>query len=444
LAEPAAHRAQVPAGAEVRATAARAVRAVREQGRSLTDFLAELPPFSDDRDRALVQELSFGTLRLLPRLEALRTLLTDKPPRPDIGALILIGLYQLAETRVPSHAAVAATVAAARTLGQPRAAGLVNAVLRRYLRERETLEERAAQEPGVPSLFPLWLEQAVRRAWPTQWRDILAASNARPPMSLRVNTRRVRRSAYADRLAAAGLVARPIAEAPAGLMLDAPVAVVRLPGFADGLVSVQDGGAQLAAELLDAQPGEAVLDACAAPGGKAAHILERSDDRVALTALDSDPQRLALVEQNLRRLGVAAETVVADASVLSGDWAKRHYRRILLDVPCSATGVIRRHPDIKWLRRATDLSQLCRRQADLLDATWPLLEPGGVLLYTTCSLLPPENEEQIAAFLERHHDAAEQAIGGHWGHPRVHGRQTLPRQQGPDGFFYARLRKVGP
>ncbi|AGA90042.1 ribosomal RNA small subunit methyltransferase RsmB [Thioflavicoccus mobilis 8321] len=443
------------AGAEVRATAARVVQAVRSDGRSLTDALADLPAFTDGRDRALVQEVCFGTLRTLPRLEALSGLLMHRPLQAadqDIAALILVGLYQLAEMRVPVHAAVAATVAAARILGKPRAAGFVNALLRRYLREQASLEARAARQPGVDGLFPQWLQDKLARAWPEHWPAILDASNAPPPMTLRVNRMRTSRKAYAETLAAAGLTARPVAGAPAALMLDAPVPVARLPGFAAGLVSVQDSGAQLAAELLDAHPGERVLDACAAPGGKTAHLLERTANRIALTAIDMDPIRLARVHENLARLGLTAKAVVAaDAGTLPQettaegsppDWATQRYDRILLDVPCSATGVIRRHPDIKWLRRASDLRPLAGQQTRILDAVWPLLEPGGRLLYTTCSLLPEENEDQIAAFLARHPDAMEVPIEATWGLARRRGRQTLPTRRGPDGFYFALLGKA--
>lgn len=449
-----AHSAPAPAGAELRASAARVIRAVRTNGRSLTDALMALPAFPDERDRALVKELSFGTLRMLPRLEALSARLRDKPGRKadgDLDALVLIGLYQLAETRIPAHAAVASTVAAARLLGKPRATGFVNALLRRYLRERVTLDASIATAPGHDTLFPDWLQGVLSEAWPDHWPAILAASNARPPMTLRVNLMRTTRTAYAQQLAAAGLTARPVALAPAALMLDRPVPVAELPGFAEGLVSVQDAGAQLAAVLLDAQPGERVLDACAAPGGKAAHILERCGNRIALIAIDIDAERLARVGSGLARLGLTAAAIaLGDASkppresrsAPSPGWAKQRYQRILVDAPCSATGVIRRHPDIKWLRRPTDLAALSAQQARILIALWPLLEPGGRLLYTTCSLLPDENDRQIERFLADQPDAREEPIIADWGVTCIRGRQTLPAEGGPDGFYYAALSKA--
>lgn len=456
LADPTQGRARPIVGAEVRATAARVVLAVLDDGRSLTDALDRLPAFADDRDRALTQELSFGTLRLLPRLEALSAHLSQRPPGATdrgIAALILVGLYQLAETRIPPHAAVAATVAAARVMGKPHAAGFVNALLRRYLREQTSSEGGGACARGDEDLFPNWLRQALSKAWPSDWTRILTASSQRPPMTLRVNLSKTTRAAYARQLAAAGLTARPVADAPAALMLDRPVPVTRLPGFADGLASVQDAGAQLAAELLDARSGERVLDACAAPGGKSAHILERSENQVALTAVDIDAERLQRVRETLARLGLeAADIAIGDAADPSSQaedaattrWHGRRYDRILLDVPCSATGVMRRHPDIKWLRRPADIPTLCAQQARILDAAWPLLEPGGRLLYTTCSLLPEENAEQIADFLARRPDALEEPIAAGWGVALAHGRQTLPAPDGPDGFFFATLRKAAP
>ena len=407
--------------------------------------MSEVQALTDTRDRALVQELSYGTLRLLPRLEFLAAGLMHKPLKPgegDLEALILVGLYQLIATRIPPHAAVAATVAAARAQRRPWAAGLVNALLRRYEREKDTLEAASAEAPRVRWLFPDWLLGRLQAAWPDHWQAICDASNTRPPMSLRVNRLRTDRRNYAARLAENGISARPLPHAAAGLTLDAPVATARLPGFDAGLVSVQDGGAQLAAFLLDPQPGERILDACAAPGGKAAHLLELADNDLDLTAVDLDPQRLARVDEGLARLGVRARTCIGDAAAPDGDWAQGTYRRILLDVPCSATGVIRRHPDIKWLRRDTDIARLAALQGRILDAVWPLLAPGGTLLYVTCSLLPQENEDQVTAFLGRTMDARSDPIEAPWGLIRGPGRQILPEAGGMDGFFYARLKRI--
>jgi 16S rRNA (cytosine967-C5)-methyltransferase len=437
-----------PSGASVRAAAALAIQAVLDQGRSLTDALEALPLLDDERDRPLVHEIGYGVLRTLPRQEALAKLLLHKPLKredADLRALILVGLYQLTDTRIPAHAAVAATVEAARAMGKGWAASLINALLRRFQREREPLLARVGRSPEVRSLFPHWLLQRLRAAWPEHWREIVAASNARAPMCLRVSRTRTTRAEYAQRLSTAGLTARPTRYTADGLTLDRPVPTARLPGFSEGLVSVQDAGAQLAAELLGARPGERVLDACAAPGGKSAHILERAgEERLDLTALDSDPQRLERVRDNLSRLGLAARVVHGDAAAPAGDWANVAYDRILLDAPCSATGVIRRHPDIKWLRRDSDIGSLADLQARMLDALWPLLVPGGTLLYVTCSLLPEENEGQVGAFVRRHDDAREALLDATWGVARALGRQTLPSEGEADGFYYVSLKKVGP
>ena len=436
-----------PAGTAARAAAARAVHSVRDLGRSLDDALQALPPLDDERDRPLVQELCYGVLRTLPRQEALAAALLHKPLKRedrDLESLIMVGLYQLADTRIPPHAAVAATVEAARAMGKAWAPSLVNALLRRFQREGKQLLTRAERSPEVRWLHPRWLLERLQTAWPQHWREIVAAGNGRAPMCLRVNRIKTTRADYAQRLSAAGLTARPSRDVSDGLTLDRPVPAATLPGFADGLVSVQDAGAQLAARLLGAEPGERVLDACAAPGGKSAHILERAGGNLDLSALDVDPVRLELVRENLRRLTLSARVVQGDATAPDGDWARERYHRILLDAPCSATGVIRRHPDIKRLRRDSDIATLGKLQARMLDALWPLLIPGGTLLYATCSLLPEENEEQVQAFLGRQSNARACPLEVPWGVARSVGRQILPREGGPDGFYYAALTKADP
>lgn len=434
-------------GADSRAAAALVVHGVRERGQSLTRLLADSLLRRAPADRALTQELAYGTLRTLPRLEALASLLLHRPMRPadrDLESLILVGLYQITALSTPEHAAVAATVDAARLIGKPEKAGLVNALLRRCLREREELTARVDALPAGRWLFPDWLLEQLQTDWPEHWEAIVTASNARAPMTLRVNSCRIDRRAYAALLAEAGVAARPTREVDTGLTLDRPMPYKALPGFDDGLASVQDAGAQLAAVLLDARPGERVLDACAAPGGKSAAILERAGGRLDLVAIDSDRTRLETLEANLRRLGLEARVETADAGDPSGDWTEGGFDRILLDVPCSATGVIRRHPDIKWLRRAEDIPALAAQQTRILDAAWPLLRPGGRLLYCTCSLLAAENQEQIAAFLSRSRDAAEVPVHADWGLARAHGRQLLPRSGGGDGFFFAILERRMP
>jgi 16S rRNA (cytosine967-C5)-methyltransferase len=315
-------------------------------------------------------------------------------------------------------------------------------VLRRFQREREQLLAIIDCEPTARLSHPGWLLAESQQAWPEQWQSILKAANSRPPMSLRVNLGRIDRQEYLQQLSAATIAARPLSDIPSALVLEQPVEVGVLPGFADGLVSVQDGGAQLAAGLLDLQPGQSVLDVCSAPGGKSCHILELEPE-VSLTAVDVDQDRLALVQDNLQRLGLNARVVLGDAIDPEGEWAQMDsYDRILLDVPCSATGVIRRHPDIKLLRRPEDLERLVSVQRKLLSTVWPLLKPGGILLYATCSLLPQENEQQVEWFLCQQGDARERPIEAEWGHRRTIGRQTLPGEATMDGFYYASLEKV--
>lgn len=432
-------------GAAVRAAAARAVHAVRVEGRSLTAELSAASARVEPRDQALLQELCYGTLRVLPRLEALIAILLTRPLRRAdriLNALMAVGLYQLSSTRIAPHAAVAATVEAARSLGHPRAAGLVNAALRRFQRESDALLARVGTDMADPTLFPAWLLGRLEAAWPARWREIIAASNQHPPMTLRVNLSRVARDDYAGQLAAAGLSARPLPGLPAALMLERPAPAQTLPGFADGLVSVQDASAQFAASLLAPQPGERVLDACAAPGNKTAHLLEAAGGDLRLLAADLDPERLEPLRRNLDRLGFDAEVLAADARRADLDWPGAPYDRILLDAPCSATGVIRRHPDIKYLRRDSDLAALAEIQAAILDALWPCLRPGGRLLYATCSVLPEENQDRVRAFLAGHVDARPLPIELPDGIPCDPGVQLLPAVDGGDGFYFALLERA--
>ena len=427
-----------------RATAARILSQVAG-GRSYSHMLNQQLTQSPPEQRPLIQELCYGVLRWQPRLNALSAQLIDRPLKPrdgDIHALILLGCYQLTHMRVAPHAAVTETVEAAKVLGKTWAAGLINGVLRRFQREQESLLAALDQNPISHYAHPAWLLKALQAAWPDHWQAILAAANQRPPMSLRINQLQIQCADYAILLANHGISSAAIPYLPTGLVLERPLDVMELPGFSEGHVSVQDGGAQLAAGLLDLQAGQRVLDACAAPGGKSCHILETEPGLASLTAIDADAGRLRRVEENLQRLKLEAEVCVGDASNPTGDWAQRRYDRILLDVPCSATGVIRRHPDIKMLRSPEDRPALAELQSRILDAVWPLLTPGGILLYSTCSLLPEENERQIEQFLLRQHDAHEQSLEGPWGHARIHGRQTLPGEQTMDGFYYARMEKA--
>ncbi|WP_111413433.1 16S rRNA (cytosine(967)-C(5))-methyltransferase RsmB [Billgrantia lactosivorans] len=432
-------------GQAVRATAARALVPVITGKGSLNDL--------DDhqvviRDRALFKAMCYGVCRTLPRLEALAERLLKSPFKArdaDVQALLLLGIYQLLYLRIPAHAAVGETAGAARQLGKEWATHVLNGCLRRLTRESAALQAEVDQDPAVALLHPRWLLKALRQAWPDDWRAIAEANNQPGPMTLRINRRRGDREAYLAKLLESGIEARLCAHSPDGLTLEKPCDVQALPGFAEGDVSVQDEAAQLAAELLGPalapRPGGRVLDACCAPGGKTAHLLELFD--IELLALDSDAVRLARVEETLERLGLSATLVHADATVRDW-WDGSLFDAILLDAPCSGTGVIRRHPDIKRLRRPSDIARLAALQARLLDNLWPLLRPGGTLLYATCSVLREENDEQVGAFLERTPDASvttPEGVG--WGRVVGPGRQLLPQPESHDGFFYARLRKRG-
>jgi len=407
---------------------------------ALTPGLLEAPP----QDRALVQELCYGVLRWWLRLRWIAHSLLERPLKQrdsDLEVLILIGIYQLLYMRIPTHAAVAETVEGVRGLGKPWASGLINGVLRNLIRNQEDLLASIDEDVAADLSCPEWLLGMFKKAWPDDWRSILEATNARPPMSLRVNEKRCSRNDYITLLQKAAITARPIPEVASGVLLDKPQDVFGLPGFTEGLISVQDGGAQLAAGLLDLQPGHKVLDLCAAPGGKSCHILELAPEDISLTAVDIHADRLQLVRENLERLGLHASLYTGDAAEPNGEWAGVEYDRILLDVPCSATGVIRRHPDIKLLRRPDDIGALASLQRRILDSAWSLLKSGGVLVYVTCSLLPRENEKQIKSFLSGHKDAGELPIDRAWGRECGHGRQTLPGDDSMDGFYYARIQK---
>lgn len=414
-------------------------------GRSLSDTLDDgLRPVRAGAEQALARELVYGVLRWYSRLAAVRDGLLAKPLKArdaDIGLLITVGLYQCIELRTPPHAAVAATAEVARTLGKAWAVGLVNAVLRRFLREQEALLAAADADPATRYAHPPWLLERYRAAWPQDWQQLLQANNGRPPMTLRVNRRRCTRAQYLGQLTAAGLAAQPHPWAADALVLETPVPVTRLPGFADGLVSVQDAAAQQAAVLLDPPAGSRVLDACAAPGGKTCHLLERYPEVGEVVALDIAPERLARIDDNLQRLGLQARVLAGDATEPGSWWDGVGFERILIDAPCSGSGVIRRNPDIKWLRRAEDLAALAAVQRRLLQALWPLLLPGGKLVYATCSILPEENERVLADFVATQPDAQAQPLQQDWGRQQAYGRYILTGESGMDGFYYGCLQK---
>ncbi|WP_035383295.1 16S rRNA (cytosine(967)-C(5))-methyltransferase RsmB [Ferriphaselus sp. R-1] len=404
-------------------------------GRNLNQALAEhlrrhaeLTP----QQRAIVQDLSYGTLRFYGQLAAMLAPLLHKPLKDErLRFLLLVALFQLQYSKSASHAVVDHAVRAARELS-PAASGLVNAVLRNFLRQREMLLATAAKSESSRYSYPQWWIDQLRSQYGARADAVLLAGNQHPPMTLRVNQRRTTPADYLARLAHHGIEASLIE--PDAILLARPVGVDKLPGFFDGEVSVQDAGAQYAAPLLDAHTGMRVLDACAAPGGKSAHLLELAD--IQLTALDLDAERLQRVDENLRRLQLSANLKVGDAAHPADWWDGVPFDRILADVPCSATGVVRRHPDIKWLRRPADIAGFARQQAQILEALWHLLASGGKLLYATCSVMGEENRQVVQDFLRQHVDAHELPL-----RPDLpESGQLLPGDR-HDGFFYALLQK---
>lgn len=423
-----------------------AVAAVR-QGQSLTDALAARPP----AERPGVQALSFTVLRRLGQALALRHKLVPKAPQPWVDALLLSALALACGNEYNAHTLVDQAVEAAKKRARP-ASGLVNAVLRRFLREQAELLDAVEADPVASFNHPAWWIARLKKDWPEHWQAILMANQEQPPMTLRVNERHGTVAAYRQRLVDAGLLAATdvptstprSADQPDPILLPHGVPVQRLPGFEQGDVSVQDTAAQIAAPLLIHAGGQAlpkgarVLDACAAPGGKTAHLLELAD--LDVTALDADPQRLLRVDDTLSRLGVRARTLAADASQPQAWWDGQPFDAILLDAPCSASGIVRRHPDVRWLRRESDIAALAKTQDAILQAMWPLLKPGGHLLYCTCSVFKAEGQERIDAFLQRTPDARALAAPGHL-LPVVEYLDPARHNRG-DGFFYALLSKI--
>lgn len=403
-------------------------------GRNFTDALAALwrsAPDISPAQRGAISDLGYQALRDYGRGHFFLDRLLHKPlTEPETEALLLVAISRLARRPEQAYVLVDQAVQASAGLGSGAARGLVNAVLRNFLRQRRALETAAADDDVATWCHPAWWLDRLKTAEPTRWQSIASAGNSHPPMSLRVNRRRARPDTVLAQLAAAGLAGQPIGED--GILLDKPCPVSALPGFAEGCVSVQDAGAQCTATWLRASDGMRVLDACAAPGGKTAHILERA--QADLLALDADATRARRIDDNLARLGLHAQVRVADCRDRAAWWDGRPFDRILADVPCSASGVVRRHPDIKWLRREQDIARFAAQQREILDALWPTLAPGGQLLYATCSVFAAENQSQVAAFLARHADCERLPIDGADDQPLLPGPQH-------DGFYYARLKK---
>ena len=429
----------------VRAIAAKVLNQVVEKGQSLSQALPAIQQELSPKDKALVQMLCYGVLRTLPRLDFFCRSLMKKPltgKQRDLHFLILVGIYQLLYTRIPSHAAVGETVNGAKALKKPALKGMVNGVLRSFLREQESLIEQADQQPALLYCHPSWLVKRLQAAYGEEKAaQIMTDNNQQAPMWLRVNSRFHDREQYLDLLKAQDKAAEIAEFNDNALCLENACDVYQLPGFEEGWVSVQDGAAQLAAHYLDAQPNDLVLDACSAPGGKTVHTLELQPELKQMVAVDFDEKRLLRVKENLTRLNLQATVIHGDASKPDDWWTGEQFDRILCDAPCSATGVIRRHPDIRWLRRDSDISELVSLQKNILNALWKKLKPGGVLLYATCSILPDENDLQINDFLKTTSDASLIPLSTQY-NEQVTPRQILPNEQKMDGFYYAKLQKA--
>lgn len=401
-------------------------------GRSLTAELQRAAEADGFTAQAALTDLCFGTLRGFGHVQAIVGALARRSASETrVDALLWCALYALESRRYAAYTVVDQAVRACVALGHGSAKAYVNALLRAYLRQQRSIEARLAGDPVAHWRHPAWWIERAQVAYADEWRQILAAGNSHPPMCLRVNRRRCTPAAYLERLAAQGIVAKPLGAA--ALLLESPVPARRLPGFADGEVSIQDAGAQRTPQLLDLRAGQRVLDACAAPGGKCAHILETAD--VALTALELQVPRAEQLARNLARLGLAAEVRAADCNTPENWWDGRAYERILADVPCSGSGVARRHPDIKWLRRAGDMAAYAARQARILVSLWRVLAPNGKLLYVTCSIFPEENDAVVETFLAATPTARQLPL------PDGRPRQLLPSPE-HDGYHFALLEKV--
>ncbi len=424
----------------IRALAAKCTFTVVEKGKSLAEELPKHQEKVEGKDKGLLQEICYGVLRHLPELENETRKWVNKPltGKQRVGHfLMLVGIYQLKYTRIPDHAAVSETVAATTPLRCKHLKGMVNGVLRNFLRSLAQESTAETLPDAIKFNHPSWFIKKLQVAYPNNWQDILTANQQRPPMWLRVNQRHHNIEQYSQLLTDADISYSSIDEYSGAIKLEQAIDVNQLPGFDKGWVSIQDAAAQQAARLLDCQAGDVVLDCCAAPGGKTCHILELTSNLGAMTAIDIEESRLVRVSENLTRLNLEAKIIAGDAAKPELWWDNQQYDRILLDAPCSATGVIRRHPDIKWLRKAPDIEALAKLQQEILRKTWSLLKPGGTLLYATCSVLPEENSQQIEDFLNDTNNAQlvdiiEDSIG--W--------QILPDEASMDGFYYAKLVKT--
>ena len=429
---------------DVRVAAAEVIAEVL-RGRSLS---MQLPLYVDKVNRdnqSLLKELCFGTLRWYPQIDIILDELIEKPLRQKelpIKTLLACGLYQLLYMRIAEHAVINETVAACKKLKREWAKGLVNAVLRKVQRQRQSLFDKHQQNPVFRHGHPQWILNQLKHSWSEPVAEqIIAANNHQAPMTLRVNVLKCSRDDYLQRLEDVGMTASVTQHSAQGIILDKPVDVFELPGFKQGLVSVQDEAAQLAASLLELAPNQRVLDACCAPGGKTCHILESMSALQSVVAIDLEQQRLKRTDDNLQRLGLKAQLIAADVGDTDQWWDQQSFDRILLDAPCSASGVIRRHPDIKLLRKDTDIDKLADIQHYLLKEVWNTLAKGGILVYATCSVFTRENDQVIERFLAEQKEASLLTIEASWGQTTEHGRQLFPSINGCDGFYYSRLQK---
>lgn len=434
-----------------RLISARILEQVLLQRGSLSTQINKQIASADPDEQSLVKELCFGVCRYYPQLNSIALSLLTKPFEEkdfDLYAALLMGLYQITHMHTPDHAAVNESVELCRELEKDWATKLINAVLRRYQREHDDIIERLDAQPSMEYNLPKWFIKRLNKHWGSEFERIVEATNARPPMCIRVNTAKVSRETYKAKLEEQGIVSRETPFSDSGLYLDEAVSVNELPEFFDGYASVQDESAQLAGMILSPQQGERLLDACAAPGGKTGHLLERANE-LDLTAVELETWRLSRIESNLDRLGLSAKLICGDASELDQWWDGKPFDKVLLDVPCSATGVIRRNPDIKINRKPADIDELVVIQKDILEAVWKTLKTGGVMLYATCSLMLEENERQIEQFLNAQSDAEEVSLNYlnanlnmGIGKKVSHGMQIFPSRKGQDGFYYCLLRKL--
>ncbi len=429
----------------IRALASEIIHDVIFKKQSLDQALAlHLKKNIDPRDAALLQEMCYGSLRWYHRINKIVAELLEKPLQPSeniVYALLIIGIYQLLYLRIPEYAAISETVNAIRELDKPYAAPLINGVLRNFLRNKDNILQTLE---NTQYSHPAWFIKALQKSWPEYWQEILIANNARPPMSIRININKISREKYLQLLTEQNIAAHLDNHTKTGVTLEKPVDVNNLPNFKEGFIYIQDTASQLAAELLEIAPNQRILDACAAPGGKLTHILESESNLQEIVALELDAKRMEKIQENLARLGLEknVKLICGDASNPTEWWDGKKFDRILLDAPCSATGVIRRHPDIKILRTKDDIAALQKQQLQILESLWSLLKVNGMLLYATCSIFSEENANVVEQFLDKNKNAQEKLITENWGVPTKFGRQIITGRENMDGFYYAKLIKI--